>query len=117
VCYNLKYIAHRGDRHKKGTKIFTTRKTGIWAKYSPATNHAVWILVNPPERFNTRLEDLSKNSTVSERGGVRNYMDHHRLLLSCVCENWSDYISELEEVINGLVRTFAWTRMAIVTTV
>jgi hypothetical protein len=38
---------------------------------------------------------------------MRYYMDHHRLLLSCVCENWSDYISELEEIINRLVRIFA----------
>ncbi|KAF8536494.1 hypothetical protein BDD12DRAFT_807728 [Trichophaea hybrida] len=102
VCYNLKYIACREDVNKKGTSIFTTRKMGIWSRYSPATNHAVWFLIHPPARFNARLKDMLKGSKLSERRGVKHYMDHHRLLLSCINENWTDYISELEERINVL---------------
>ncbi|KAF8241745.1 hypothetical protein K440DRAFT_641259 [Wilcoxina mikolae CBS 423.85] len=102
VCYNLKYIACREDVNKKGTSIFTTRKTGIWSRYSPETNHTVWFLVHPPARFNARLKDMLKGSKLSERRGVNHYMDHHRLLLSCINENWTDYISELEEGINVL---------------
>jgi len=106
VCYNLKYLEHREDRSEKGMFLYTTRKTGIWSRYSPATNHTVSLLVNPPERFKSRLEGILRSGKACD--GRRHYMDIHIMQLSCAGENWTECINELEENIDGLVRTLTY---------
>ncbi|KAF8537237.1 hypothetical protein BDD12DRAFT_888172 [Trichophaea hybrida] len=100
LCYNLKYIERREDLSEKGLFFFTTRKTGIWSRYSPTTNHTVSLLINPPERFKRRLEGMLRGGKACD--GRRHYMDIHIMQLSCADENWAEYISELEEDVDAL---------------
>ncbi|KAF8252577.1 hypothetical protein K440DRAFT_657796 [Wilcoxina mikolae CBS 423.85] len=100
LCYNLKYIERREDLSEKGLFFFTTRKTGIWSRYSPTTNHTVSLLINPPERFKRRLEGMLGGGKACD--GRRHYMDIHIMQLSCADENWAEYISELEEDVDAL---------------
>jgi len=103
ICYNLKYIVLREEVDDKEKLRYTTRKTGVWSRYSPNKNHIASLLVNPPEHFNSRLKDMLGDGKACDGRQYRNYMDIHILQLSCAGENWSEYISELEEEIEDLV--------------
>jgi hypothetical protein len=64
--------------------------------------------VNPPERFKSRLEGILGTGKAFD--GRRHYMDIHIMQLSCADENWAEFISELEESINQLVRTLTYQK-------
>ncbi|KAF8541470.1 hypothetical protein BDD12DRAFT_829299, partial [Trichophaea hybrida] len=68
VCYNLKYVMHRKDgmSDNSNSLVFTTRKVGVWSKFYPAEDRTVWILVNPPESFESRLSSLLGNSNIND---------------------------------------------------
>lgn len=92
VCYNLKYAVQRKDSMSKdpNSLVYTTRKVGIWSKFYPAEDRTVWILVNPPASFGSRLPCLLGNCDIKEDMAV------HLLHLSCADENWEGYINQLE---------------------
>jgi hypothetical protein len=75
---------------------------GIWTKYYPDEDRNVWILVNPPTDFQSRLANLRQSDKL--HGEIRHHLDIHRLQLSFACENWNGHINDLEEEFEELVR-------------
>lgn len=91
-------------------KIWTTRKLGLSARFSPTDKSTNWLLFYPESTsgFSRRLEEVFK-SDAKRKAPRRHDLEVHLLLMRTANQNWTPHLNDLDKEFRVMdARVFLW---------
>ncbi|OJD36867.1 ankyrin repeat protein [Diplodia corticola] len=98
IAYNIKYVARHGRKYPKDP--YSVRESGVYQKHTAASQQCTWILLQPSNELEERLQRHMFDPLASNPNG---HLLIHALILLVASEDWREYVNYLEDEFSKLL--------------